>query len=112
MRTYRDMMSRCENRAMNRECGEPSAGSGRLIMRSVPIADKTALAVIKLGSHRVVPERTLTGGLLDIAGVQNVHLNASCDTIQVLYDGQPTTAEDVCRFLVATVSGNMGHKTQ
>ena len=87
-----------------------SIGSRKHQMRYAPAGEQTAMAVITLGRDCAASEVALTGSLLDIAGVSRVHLDASRCTIQVLYDGERVTAENVHHFLAAAHWGNRGHE--
>lgn len=71
-------------------------------MRSAPVAAHLSLAVVKLRRACGVLGPVLEGCLLDLAGVSRVRVDSVRRTIQILYDGEKTTADRVVRFLQAT----------
>ena len=81
-------------------------------MRQTPAGEQTALAVIKLGRNCPASEGALAEGLLDIAGVSQVHLDTARRTIQVFYDGERANAESIHYSLIAASWWNTGHERQ
>jgi hypothetical protein len=85
--------------------GNRSAGCEQNRMRCAPVAEHLSLAVIKMGRMSATFEPKLTDRLRKIAGVSQVHIDASRSTIQILYDGELGTVETMHRFVVATDAG-------
>jgi hypothetical protein len=81
---------------------QTTAVCSEITMRCATVAGQLSLAVIKLGRAPQVLEKALTGCLLKIAGVSQVHVDALRNTVQVLYDGEQDTVQNVHCFLVAT----------
>ena len=82
--------------------GQPAIGFDGRRTRCARVAAHLSLAVIKLARSCGALEPALAGCLREIAGVLQVRIDASRNTVQLLYNGERGTVEDVHRFLVAT----------
>lgn len=75
------------------------AGYDGLRVRCAPVADDLWLAVIKADRVSDALATTITGCLLAIDGVRQVHFDALRGTVQILYDGGLGTVKTVDHVL-------------